>query len=883
MFRIYGKGDTVSSSEYWDGRTKYNLLQKFIQGQYSSFKDLIDPIKELITQNFETFDFLERFSETEVIKTGVFENSLQNECIISTDDIVSVSLDGAAKVYARIAPGIIAYSNNIQINNPAVDLASKQLEDFLNLDEEKDEKVDIKYSYETDSFKCRIYKKPKDASPVIIYEYANGASWDDDSTIGYTHSAEMIADLYNDSNWKDFFIENIGDDLTKINIEHLVELESDGTFYWVMNQDGFLELTQDTTDKFIINQFTNTSGVASAIDNTHLVYSPAGAAQIDEDGMIYFESTEGIRFTDDSGSEIQIDSNGDVSLTNGTVSVTLSGGDVTVSGNLTVSGTETTVDTASLLVSDNIIEVNKDQTGTPLAGLQSGLRVNRGDLDDYYILFDEDTQSFMIGTMATLQKVATREDSPTDTGIPFWNDTAKQFQTSASILWNGSKILSDIETVDGLHANDNAITDNDTTLTTKNKVKSYVDNADSTIQTNLDDHEEDIGNPHAVTKAQVGLSNTPNWVGSTNASLGGSNSTIPSQAAVKTYVDNEISAIDFAHFTQTDNPHEVTKAQVGLSNVPNWSGSTNTALGTSNTVIPSQNAVKTYVDNEISAIDFAHFTQTNNPHFVTKDQVGLGNVPNWSGITTWGTPTDSQIPSAKLVKDSLDDKSQVGHTHSYLPLTGGTLSGSLTVNTSMLLNIGEGLRFLTGTVSGGQGNDGRIIRIEDVNSPETPDGHLAITYGSNDTPVVIFNGSTSDFTNITEGGSNTLSNDISGDADTVDGQHASAFADVSHTHSWTEVTSKPSTFTPSSHTHPWSEVTGKPITNMNFGSDTFNGFSGKVVNHGLGAVPNFVDIMPSQDADGYMGEVWVENITATSFTAYCSGSTTTSFLWLALI
>jgi len=419
MFRIYGKGDTVSSSEYWDGRTKYNLLQKFIQGQYTSYKDLIDPIKELISQNFETFDFLERFSQSEVSKTGIFTNSLQNECIITTDDVINVSLDGTIKTYARLSPGIIAYNNNIQIHTPAVDLASKQLADFFELNEEDDEKVDIKYSHKTDSFKCRIYKKRKESAPVMTYEYCNGASWDDENSIGYTHSAQLLSDLYNDELWKSFFIQNLGNDLTKINIEQLIELESDDTWFWTMNQDGFIELTTDTTNKFIISQFTNTGGVASAIDNSHIVYRSIGEAQLDEDGMLFFESDEGMKFIDDSGSEIRIDSNGDVSLTNGTVSISLSGDSITISGNLNVQGTETVVDTQSLLVSDNIIEVNKDQTGTPLAGLQSGLRVNRGDLDDYYMLFDEDSQSFMIGTLSGLQEVATRESNPINTGIPF--------------------------------------------------------------------------------------------------------------------------------------------------------------------------------------------------------------------------------------------------------------------------------------------------------------------------------------------------------------------------------------------------------------------------------------------------------------------------------
>jgi len=119
-------------------------------------------------------------------------------------------------------------------------------------------------------------------------------------------------------------------------------------------------------------------------------------------------------------------------------------------------------------------------------------------------------------------------------------------------------------------------------IPTQRAVKSYTDT-----------HINRRDNPHVVTKAQVGLSSVPNWSGDTNAALGTSDVKIPSQKAVKAYAD--------AHGNRRDNPHLVTKAQVGLGSVPNWAGSTSTALGTSNTVIPSQNAVKRYVDNAIQA------------------------------------------------------------------------------------------------------------------------------------------------------------------------------------------------------------------------------------------------------------------------------------------
>ena len=34
----------------------------------------------------------------------------------------------------------------------------------------------------------------------------------------------------------------------------------------------------------------------------------------------------------------------------------------------------------------------------------------------------------------------------------------------------------------------------------------------------------------------------------------------------------------------------------------------------------------------------------------------------------------------------------------------------------------------------------------------------------------------------------------------------------SHSHSWSSITSKPSTFTPTSHSHAWADISGKPST-----------------------------------------------------------------------
>lgn len=97
-------------------------------------------------------------------------------------------------------------------------------------------------------------------------------------------------------------------------------------------------------------------------------------------------------------------------------------------------------------------------------------------------------------------------------------------------------------------------------------------------QSDLAAHIQNQNNPHNVTKQQVGLGNVTNV--------------------------EQASKSDFQHHLDNhNNPHSVTKAQVGLGNVMNVE--------------------------QASKQEFnAHATNLNNPHGVTKSQVGLGNVDN---------------------------------------------------------------------------------------------------------------------------------------------------------------------------------------------------------------------------------------------------------------
>lgn len=181
------------------------------------------------------------------------------------------------------------------------------------------------------------------------------------------------------------------------------------------------------------------------------------------------------------------------------------------------------------------------------------------------------------------------------------------------------------------------------------------------VQDDIDGHEADLANPHQVTKTQVGLGNVPN-VDTTTAvaqTHTHSNKTILDAitesftTALKSAYDSAVSWIAtnganlINHLSNTSNPHSVTKTQVGLGNVPNLD--TTAAVNNQHTHSNKSTldliteafttALKSAYDDAVSWISTNgtnltnHLSDTNNPHSVTKTQVGLSNVTN-----------DAQIP-----------------------------------------------------------------------------------------------------------------------------------------------------------------------------------------------------------------------------------------------
>lgn len=153
-------------------------------------------------------------------------------------------------------------------------------------------------------------------------------------------------------------------------------------------------------------------------------------------------------------------------------------------------------------------------------------------------------------------------------------------------------------------------------------LKDALDSTDKLI----DDHIRDFNNPHKVTKDQIGLGKVENY----------SPAEMPISNAVQTEItriDKELlgAATDLtAHIKDTNNPHQTTKEQVGLGKVDNTSDLEKPIS------VPQQNEfnrVDRELDKKALQTDLAaHVSDFNNPHHVTKEQVGLGKVDNTSDL-----------------------------------------------------------------------------------------------------------------------------------------------------------------------------------------------------------------------------------------------------------
>ena len=141
-----------------------------------------------------------------------------------------------------------------------------------------------------------------------------------------------------------------------------------------------------------------TDGAAAYNSSTGVITIPGTTAHLTEDTNLFYTTErvqdvaggmavggDGLTSTyDDSAGTLTHAVDGTVARLNASATFA---SDVIVSGNFTVNGTTTTVNTATLAVADNVVVLNSGTTGTPSE--DSGIEVERGDLTNVKLQWDE--------------------------------------------------------------------------------------------------------------------------------------------------------------------------------------------------------------------------------------------------------------------------------------------------------------------------------------------------------------------------------------------------------------------------------------------------------------------------------------------------------------
>lgn len=192
--------------------------------------------------------------------------------------------------------------------------------------------------------------------------------------------------------------------------------------------------------------------------------------------------------------------------------------------------------------------------------------------------------------------------------------------------------------VEALEALRNAILIGDEAI--HEEIRQWVRYEDSVLRdsiaenaTNLNNHMQDKNNPHGTTKAHVGLGNVENYaVAKTSDMVAASSNTLyTTPVRVRDAINEHAIKPLNAHIARTDNPHAVTKAQVGLGLVANYNvaSQADMIVGTSPSLYTTPILVKQAIDEHAIKPLNAHTARVDNPHAVTKAQVGLGSVLNY--------------------------------------------------------------------------------------------------------------------------------------------------------------------------------------------------------------------------------------------------------------
>jgi hypothetical protein len=335
-------------------------------------------------------------------------------------------------------------------------------------------------------------------------------------------------------------------------------------------------------------------------------------------------------------------------------------GDTTLDGNLTVSGSTTTVNTATLDVADNQITLNSDVTGTPSES--AGISVNRGSSTDKTLLWDESSDKWTVGsetlvagtfegditgdvtgTVSSVSNHSTDDISEGSTNKYFSGKTTADLSENTNLYYTDARWDTRLGTKD---------TD-DITEGTNNKFMSQTSFDDKLAAKTTADLTE-----HS-TKLYYTDERVDDRVDALITDGEGIATTYDDAAGTLTVAGEDATSVDkgIASFASTD--FSVTGGAVSLVDLE----TTHIAAGTlvtesdaigsndNDTTIPTSAAVKDYVDTNVTAQDLGFTTDTAGNSAVDLDS----QILTFAGTGATNVTHSGQTITVDVEADGIDD------------------------------------------------------------------------------------------------------------------------------------------------------------------------------------------------------------------------------------
>ena len=362
-----------------------------------------------------------------------------------------------------------------------------------------------------------------------------------------------------------------------------------------------------------------------------------------------------------------------------------------------------------------------------LSGIASGAEVNQNAFSNIKVgtttvAADEKTDTVeYVGSNVTITPDATNDKitfavasgTTSTAGIVKLSTSTSSTSTSLAATPSAVKSAYDLANT----AKTNAATAQTTADSASDAAAAAQSTAD-TATTNLSSHTGNTSNPHSVTKAQVGLGNVPNVTTNNQTptyTVASSNAELKSGETMTTAFGKIAKAVSslIAHLSNTSNPHSVTKAQVGLGNVDNTADANKTVKAAGTATTATTLSGLTATVAELNILDG-----------VTATTAELNYV---DGVTS-------------NIQTQLNGKAASSHgTHVTYSTTSPKANGTASAGSAANVSRGDHVHPLQTTVSGNAGTATKLQTARTITLSGDASGSVSFDGSENKTLTVTVN------------------------------------------------------------------------------------------------------------------------------------------------